>query len=56
MAEHLKVGVAIADEPIHIVVVPFEQLGGLHEDGFDPKEGWFVIGVPASYGFLPRRR
>ncbi len=36
MMEHLEVGVAVSDEAVHVIVVAFEEFGGLHEDGTNP--------------------
>ncbi len=33
VAERLEVGIAVAYETIHVVVLPLEGLGELHDDG-----------------------
>ncbi len=36
MVKHLKVGVTVLNEVIHVVVVSFEQFWDFHKDRFDP--------------------
>ncbi len=52
MMEHLKVGVAVSEESVHVVVLSFEWVGGLHEDQLDPQEGGLVISVSFAYWAL----
>ncbi len=40
LLECLEVGFAVSKEPIDIVVLPFEGSRVLHQDQFDPGQGW----------------
>lgn len=52
ISEHLKVGGAVSEKPLHVAMLSFEGFWGFHEDGSDPQEGGLVIYVPLSYWSL----
>ncbi len=60
VAEGLEVGVAVAYEAVHVVMLSFEGLGQLHDNWPRLQECRRLVGVPVSYwsvaGWCPSGR